>query len=519
MNQPSGTLVLILFIAALLIVSPSRSIGEAYGNNIESFLLYVPIPKDMSREAVVLGNRIALDRLRNLAQEHLGRTGRFPEDAKAVDRIIVFTDHDGRPILPDLEIATRRRAQITAANELTFTFNSPTYPWSAEELTTLTTTLNDCYAIAKAVYGDPAFNISVNVRKDPTISSSGLYFPSLNEIVLKSVSTPDPICHEMIHAFRDDDIISLASYEEGMTRAAEVEVFNRLPAYTHWDENHGYTYDVYYEGLNRQVIGSRGGNFFLGYVSVLLRYQLGGYAWAKGLLENATFLADFNRELYIRTLSDPTTTSTESKLLDIAIAVKRRLERRSFLRWYKAQGVLNTDPPTGYLLYQRINQFTVDFFFRDASGVETMQGGATIDWSVYDHQDTLLDSGSGVTSSFGWIAFYPVLPGGHTGRIKVVAIATSPGGVIRDTVRRFAGSEQGVFGIVENTNAGNITITPLADPTPPVALSVVNGAFSAPSLATVKGPFKALFTNTSGRQFRKSFTKDASAYFLSMPGR
>lgn len=495
----------------------------------EEYILYIPIPTDVSKDVVSFAEETLKNRLHNLIKESLAdrtlRKGPLEEE-EAIDRIVIFTDHAGQPILPDLEAAKSQHGMsglpaltVTAANELTFTFDSSTYPWSAEEQEALTTILNDCYPLAKTIYGDPAFNIMVNVRKDPTISFAGLYYPSLNEMVLRNASSSDPICHEMIHAFRDDNIITLSSYEEGMTRAAEVEVFNQLPTYVHWDENHSYTYDVYYEGLNKQKIGSRNGNFFAGYIGVLLRYQLGGYAWAKALLENSNFLADFNRELYTRTLSDPTTPSTESTLLDIATTVQSKVENKTFSTWYNQQGVLNTDPPEGYFLYQRINQFTVDYFYRDPSGTETMQPNVTVEWAVYDHSNVLLDNGSGVTSANGWFNFIPALPAGYTGRITVVVTTTSPNGLISDTTLRPAfGFEAGIFGIVRNADTGTITLTPLDDPAAAVTLDVVNGAFSAPSLASVRGRFRAVFTNSAGKKFSKRFNKDASDYFVSIRG-
>jgi len=490
--------------------------------NRDNHLVYVPIPPDVSKEELLAPSEPLKARLHSLVRQHPALQKRLLREAPDFDLIIVFTDDSGLPILPDLEAVRERRgktrgltALTTAANELSFTFNSPTYPWTAGELTALNAALNDFYPTAKAVYGNPAFNITVNVRQDPTISFAGLYYVSLNEMVLHSASL-DPICHEMIHAFRDDDIIALSSFEEGMTRAAEVEVFNRLPAYPHWDKNHSYTYDAYYEGLNRQKIGSRNGNLFAGYVSALLRYQLAGYAWAKAFLENSNFFSDFNRDLYARILVDPTTNFTESRLLDIAAAAQPTVEAEPFLTWYGQQGVFNTNPTHGYLLYQRMNQFTVDYFFRSPWGSETMQANATIDWAVYDYLGTLVDSGSGLTSAFGLIFFSPTFSAGYTGRIEVVAATMSPSGPITESTLAFRGSEVGVFGITFPADSGSITITPLDDPTPPVSLTVVNGGFSAPSLATARGRFIATFTDTGGQSVSKHFTKDASNYFLLM---
>ena len=111
-----------------------------------------------------------------------------------------------------------------------------------------------------------------------------------------SVETLDALCHEMLHAFRDDNIIGLNTFEEGMARVAEVEIFDQLAGYVHpFDEAHQDQDHVYYELLNRPEIGSPRGSFDDGYVATLLRYQLAGYAWGKALIENDQFLARFNR--------------------------------------------------------------------------------------------------------------------------------------------------------------------------------------------------------------------------------
>ena len=134
--------------------------------------------------------------------------------------------------------------------ELTFTFDSPGNPWSADELTTLRQELNDFYPVARVLYGVPASALSVNIRKVLTTAYSGEYNPTLNEIGLLDAAHPDVLCHEMLHAFRDDLMVRLSSFEEGMVRAVEIEVFNRLPSYSYpLGKNHSYSYDVYYEGL------------------------------------------------------------------------------------------------------------------------------------------------------------------------------------------------------------------------------------------------------------------------------
>jgi hypothetical protein len=497
----------------------------ANNENKENNILYISIPPDVSRDTIHFAKDRLKDRLHELTKELLYTktlgNNRLDEE-ESIDSIVIFTDNVGQPILPDLENSSRilninRLAELTTTNgnEITFTFNSSSYPWSDADLTVLTTTLNDCYNQTKRIYGNPAFNITVNIRQDPTISFAGLYYPSMNEMVIKNLSTPDPICHELIHAFHDDNIITLSSYEEGMTRATEVEVFDHLPAYNYFNRNHSYTYDVYYEALNKQKIGSKYGNFFLG-APLLLRYQLSGYAWAKCLLENPKFLANFNRKLYAMTLLDSTTLSTESELINIASKVQPKVENKAFKTWYRHQGVLNTNPPNGYFLYQRINQFTVDYFYRDQYGVETLQPGATVDWVVYDHNDVPVDSGTGVTSVNGLINFIPTLPTDYTGRINVVVRTNSPNGLVRDSTLGYAGNTEGCFGIVKNANTGTITIAALDANIAPVKVNLVNGSFSAPSLANIRGRFHIVFVNSAGETFSKQFNKDASNYFVSI---
>lgn len=473
-------------------------------------LLYVAIPSDVLREDVVNAGDALKDRLHRLVQARVAAQPPQPQDL-----IVVFVDRAGRPILPDLEAA--REQSRTETGNLAFTFTSPTYPWTAEEQIALTSALNDFYPVARTIYGDPAFDITVNIRKDPTSPFPGLYYASLNEIVMRTADALDALCHEMIHAFRDDNVISLASFEEGMTRTAEVEVFNRLADYTHWDENHNYTYDVYYEGLNLPKIGSAGGGFFNGYVAPLLRYQLAGYAWAKVLIEDRRFLSDFNAQLYRIALTDSSATSTESTLLAIADRMESRTEGIPFRQWYGLQGILDTSPPAGYFIYQRLNQFTVDFFVRDTNGAETMQPNVLVEWAVYDFRDTLLSAGSAITTANGWADFVPVLPADYTGRIRVVVDTAGPDGVISDTSYRAAiKTETGLFGIVPDADFGVLTVTRLGHGSARVTVNVTKGAFSAPLLAGVKGRFHAVFRGTLGERRSRWFNKDAGDYFLVM---
>ncbi len=238
----------------------------------------------------------------------------------------------------------------------------------------------------------------------------------------------------MIHAFRDDYIMGIGTFEEGMTRAAECEVFNILQGYTHPSGDfHRYFIDHYYEGLNKPNIATKNGQMWTNITLSFLRYQLGGYIWAKNLIEDSDFLFNFNKRLYDRTLIDPSTPSNKSLLIGIVNYIKSSTEGIPISIWMDRQHLLNSTPPSGYFLYHRLNQNMIDYFHRDNLGNEQPQNGATINWSIYNHSNTLLGNGNGVTGAYGWIDFYPTFPTGYIGKIKVVAEVNSPNGILRDS--------------------------------------------------------------------------------------
>jgi hypothetical protein len=478
-------------------------------------VVLIPLPAHISRDAVQHADTALKTQLHEHVRNWLAAQGLSTATTRNPDVIVILTDASGAPILPDLK-AARENPPTPTTNELTFTFNSPDFPWTPSELSDLAMQLNAYYSAAREFYGSPAFNNSINVRKDPNLAFAGEYNPSFNEMYVQRLEDHDVICHEMIHAFHDDYLVGLNSYEEGMTRAAEVEVFDRITAYTHsFDQAHSYSYDVYYDALNQPEIGSRNGYFFQTSPNIynLLRYQLAGYAWGKALLENPLFFATFNQQYYAAILSDPLTQTTEAKLLDLAAAAAPTIEGLPFRTWYAKQAVLNAAPPEGYFLYQRVNQFDVSYFHRDANGFETMQANAPINWAVYDYQNTLLDSGTGTTTAGGFYGITPNIPTGYVGRLKISTSTMSPNGPISNVAYRSGRDDPGISGVTLEANAGTVAITSL-DSGASVTTSLNNGVFSVPSLASARGRFRATLMATNGQSFSKLFNKDASDYFV-----
>lgn len=439
------------------------------------------------------------------------------------DRVVVFTHSSQRDqsILPVLQ---RRRfeglndvkdvaSELYLMNEISFAFESLDEPWKKSEIENIQDVLHECYPKIRYLFGPPLFNIKVNFWKDSSIDYPALYFPSDNVIVLRDF-VADKICHEVIHAFRDNAIMAPAIFEEGMTRAIEVEVLSHMPRYKYWNSFHSYPYDVYYEALNQLAIGSRLGDFFSGYVSPLLRYQLAGYAWTKVFFENKKFFRTFNRLYFDEIVKNPLANQNLPLLFDLARKSSARVEGKEFQTWYSEQAVLDWSPPIGDQLYQRSNGYIIDFFTRRADGSEKMRGDETIHWEAYDHLENLLDEGTCVTGRGNGECSYSPKLDEYAGRVKLVARFQTLQGELSNTVYRYLGDESGVFGVIESVSQGGVTITSLSNPSVNETVSVINGAFHVPALEGARGRFKAVFNGPAGEKVTRYFNKDAGKYFL-----
>jgi hypothetical protein len=480
--------------------------NHSNGSNI----FYLNLPPNISSEQIKNPNQEQRNILRRYANEKLRLANKSSDSLKS-DVIIVYVDENNRPILPDLMAAQSSNAE--SVNELTFIFDSTIMPWDSARIIASTTQLNDFYPVAKAIYGNPAFNIDVHILLDTSINYAGMYNPSTNEITLYDTSN-HVLCHEMIHAFHDDNIIYFSTYEEGMTRAVEIEVFNQLVDYLHWDEHHSYRYDYYYEALNRPNIACRYGSLFYNSNLLFLKYQMSSMIWSKMYIEDENYFKKFNDTLYTRILIDPTIINSDSSLRDLVFQSIQNVENTPVSVWYEKQNLLNVQPDSGYFLYQRINQFTIDYFYRDQFGAEYPQGNSNIHWDIYDHNANLIDSGSAISTSYGWTSIPNAPFPGYIGRLKVVASVLTPNGLISDTVYRNGELSDGIFGTVEDANSGVIRITPLDSALNSESALLTNGSFSFPNFEHVRGRFLIDYTYPDCRHILRTITKDASHYYV-----
>lgn len=419
--------------------------------------------------------------------------------------VVVFT-RGGKPILPDL--AARNKPD--AANKLGFTFDSPDYPWTDQELALIRQVITDFYPLIRKIYGNPAFPIMVNIRKNPTIGFAGMYYASTNEIVLRGLDTISPLVHEMIHAMRDDLAIGCAAYEEGMARAAEIAAFNELPQYPYDNRNHSYSIDVFYDLNNEPGISSAGGDFFRGFPNPFMKYQQAGYAWGKVLIEDPAFLSRFNEAYYNLGYGDPSISGNSANLKDLTEKIVHRIENEPFSTWYDRQYIFNETPAPGHQTLYKGDTAVLYLFTRNANGFEQPLQGVPVSWNIYSCDDALLLAGTDVTSDYGWVGF-PLGQTQYRGKVRIEADFHLPDMTLKRMVFSTTGAQAGIFGIADSCSGEIDFVRVSSDGKNSVRhVAIENGAFSIPELEGIPGKFTLIKQGVA----EKTVTKDASSYFV-----
>jgi hypothetical protein len=434
------------------------------------------------------------------------------------DVVILVRGADGALVRPD----AARRAPGGAANTLRFTFDSPDHPWTAEEVAMLQDWLADFLPVAIEVYGPPAFDLTVNVRKDPS-SSTAWYAPAWNEIGIRGALYGEAIlCHEMMHAFHDDVLLAIGAWEEGMASAATSAVFARLDAYHTFPERHGGQLSLY-ELLNRPPLGAFRGAFPWN-LRTSLRYDMADYAWTKPLLEDPAFLATFNAALYAASATRggaAWTHADQAELRAMARAARPTVEGLDFDAWYDRQHVLDLGEALGgpVVYVGNVNAgrpvaAQIQVFHRDVG--ETPVAGERIELLVYDHAGRLIGWSSGSTGVNGAevLSTFPA-PGGEAdwGRLRLRVTAYAPSGPVFDELHLHPVTGPGIYGVVVGADDGEVTAVRRSDGLA-ATTAVTKGAFALAALDDLPGTFDLTYRDPSGRTDAFTITKDRAAYHV-----
>lgn len=441
------------------------------------------------------------------------------------DYIIVYTDENDNPILPDAEkdqsfIST---FQDREQNELTFTWDSSWDTADPKILEDLKNGLKKIYPEIKKNYGRPAFNITINIRYD--YPGSTYYNPSANEIVLSSYGMSDlTLAHETTHAFHDDYCISIESWEEGMTTLVENRVgFNlnyKSSQPVNWAD---------YELKNRPDIDAKDSS--LNYI--FSGYNDGGAVWLKLLLEDPNYLINFNKKYYNYRRSSTQFLLQSQYLPVIASQAKPEVEKEPFMNWYYKQYIFHQES-FGYQLGSRVNDFNsqwlelsyVKHFWNYNYLYEVVKDGIKV--QIFDPNDNLIYESIHIPNVAGYYDGIWQLKNifdksnVDKGRFKIELSAkaesdywklesTNYAFYVKDIDTQMGDSiYPAIYGLVDNQNNGEVTIKSLSKPDlKPVTIPVDDGIFYTAEFAGIAGLFQLDYISPDGKTTAiRYFTKD-----------
>lgn len=397
------------------------------------------------------------------------------------------------------------------------TFEIDSSSWTAAEKATLQEWTNPTGLVQKTeteVVGAPAESMTVKIVKASAIEHAGEYeqiTPEKGVMYLSKLELPI-FNHEDGHAIHGPRILRDRTWEEGMARCAEKEEMRILATKgvveAGYDVNHSYGYDVYYENDNVPAIGT--GEEFGIYVGpmVLLRYEQAGYACSKIMIENPQFLKQFNAKLF----THPNGELTPTEIAAIVAEVQPTIEGQPAVKWIEGQYIFDTELKQDCYLDMRVNQYTVDEYCINAYGQSYVVPNSKITLRVRNPYGIVYKAKE-ITNSNGFVTFSPEVPP-DAGRLELIVTAKSPEGAIKGIFYRQSGGEEGVFGVViKKIYSGTVTFKSPTGQFATFSEPVVNGAFAAPALESIRGTIEAEFSGEK-KTARQTFNKDAAPFSL-----
>jgi hypothetical protein len=161
--------------------------------------------------------------------------------------------------------------------------------------------------IARAIYGPPAFSITVKIIQDDELQvlQGGTYDVTTNELRLPPMSGNFPedtftLIMLVLNAFHDDVALFYDSWEQGMAGAAATIVQTSPGVSPSYDPIYGSFYSLpVYEPQNQPPLGNNtwytGPDFSGMYV---FRVSQARAAWTKCYVEDPQFFLNFNTRFY-----------------------------------------------------------------------------------------------------------------------------------------------------------------------------------------------------------------------------
>lgn len=274
--------------------------------------------------------------------------------------------------------------------------------WDSTEIQILDHFISRMNPIIKEIYGPPSHSYTVTLVKNLWYSGSNIFFPSSNETHMSDFY-PQLLTHELIHAYRDNVILStddfwrfhpkLSGFEESFAQGVSYICMNRYielyPNDTLVDSTYlfGSSMDWDYDFRNVAAITTE--DFWSDFAGMGLyweRYELGAAAMRKIHLEDANFFRNFNAEYYSRLNQDRSLTTSRDLMIDIIAKIVPEIEMQHTAEWIAKQRIFDCKIKPGRKIWFKTQHYPWDEFliFQRIFYYETFENGS--DWSYWDNE-------------------------------------------------------------------------------------------------------------------------------------
>jgi hypothetical protein len=284
------------------------------------------------------------------------------------------------------------------ASEMTVDYAGP---WSAGELSDLEWFLARMLPIIEEIYGPPSHSYTVTLVNDSSYVNVAIFFPGANEIHMNRLY-PQLLTHELIHAFRDNVILSsddlwnfnptLSGFEESFAQGISYVCMNRYiemyPADPVVPPNtlYGSFYEWDYDYNNNDVLTTTDFWSDAGGTGMFwLRYEMGAAAVLKILKDCSGFARDFNRDYYTSLNADHDLTPSRGLVREIVSRVAPHIEGRESNQWIDGQRIFDCTVRSGRKIFTRTQHYPgweEYLIFQNIYYYETFPNGS--EWAYWD---------------------------------------------------------------------------------------------------------------------------------------
>ncbi len=302
-------------------------------------------------------------------------------------------------------LVVRREIFGDAANRISYTLapagidtqGNPGAGWTPEIAGDIRAFLDRMLPVIQDLYGPPSISYTVTLVRDLQRTSSAIFYPHNDEIHLGDNAPYQLIAHELVHAWRNDRLLSsdaswrydptLSGFEEGFAQAvsyaAMTEFARRHPEFPLTEKLYQSSTEWDYDFQNTPELAttdfwSDGGGMNLFWI----RYENSAAAIAKINTESPGFYRAFNAAYYDRLNATPALTSTRALVVDIIAGIAPVIEGAPAAAWIDRQHVFAARDVPGPKIWRMVQHYPGSDYhvFSRIYTYDTFENGS--DWAI-----------------------------------------------------------------------------------------------------------------------------------------